>query len=452
MIPAAAPAAGAHRRGSDDWLLLALLAAGIAAFALWALGGGDRLLRRSPLGFDGLVAWLDAGGIEARNFQGGALLERDRVGLRILPLYDGDLDRRRLEPEDQEGLIREADQVDIRGAVVLAKIRLLPTLVVLPKWRTGLALTGIAHPVLLRDAGDDPLSRQQLPGIGGRVERLSGAFREFAVRGPMAGGPAEAGPALRARLYLPQVLAGADCVPLVGDRAAMLFGRCGGGSETFWVLSDPDLLNNHGLRLGDNPAIARALLGRLAAGRPVIVDYSTLPWSVEERERGAGEPARSWSDLGRFLEPPLAWLWAGLAALAALLVWRAAMRFGPALRPFDDELRAAREVGIAAKARLLRLTGRDDALLRAHVAGRLQALAAELLGPYRAGTGPALEQVGKAIERRDPELGRRLREAAAEAASLPERAPTAEAVRRLDRFETAIEQVKHGFGRAARGR
>lgn len=434
--------AAAPRGRAADWILLALVVLGVAAFALWALGGADRQLRRSPIGFDGLVAWLRDGGIEARGFQGGALLERDRVGLRILPLYDGNLEHWRKQPEDQDELIQEADQVDIRRAVVLAKIRLLPTLVVLPKWRTGVALTGIAHPVLLRDAGDDPLSRGQLPGIGGRLQRPAGAFGAFSVEGSP----------LQARLYLPQVLRGADCVPLVGDRQAMLLGRCGGGSESFWVLSDPDLLNSHGLRLGDNAAIARELLGRLAAGRPVVVDYSTLPWSLEDRPAGPVRDERRWSDLGRFVEPPFAWLWAGLAALAALLLWRAALRFGPPLRPYDDGPRAAREVSIAAKARLLRLTGRDDALLRAHVAGRLQALAAELLGAHRPDTGSPLEQVGRAVGRRDPELSRRLREAAAEAENLPERAAVAEAVRRLDHFETTIERVLHGFGRASRGR
>jgi len=434
--------AAATRGRAADWIMLALVVGGVAAFVLWALGGADRQLRRSPIGFDGLVAWLRDGGLEARGFQGGALLERERVGLRILPLYDGNIDHWRTQPEDQDALIREADQVDIRRAVVLAKIRLLPTLVVLPKWRTGVALTGVAHPVLLRDAGDDPLSRGQLPGIGGRLERPAGAFRDFGVEGSPR----------QARLYLPQVLRGADCVPLVGDRQAMLLGRCGGGNESFWVLSDPDLLNSHGLRLGDNAAIARELLGRLAAGRPVVVDYSTLPWSIEDRPAGPVRDERRWSDLARFVEPPFAWLWAGFAALAALLLWRAALRFGPPLRPYDDGPRAAREVGIAAKARLLRLTGRDDALLRAHVAGRLQALAAELLGPHRPDIGSPLEQVGRAVGRRDPSLDRRLREAVAEAEGLPTGAPTSEAVRRLDRFETIIEQVLHGFGRASRGR
>src|SRR3546814_5629679 len=100
----------------------------------------------------------------------------------------------------------------IRRAVVLAKIRLLPTLVVLPKWRTGIALTGIAHPVLLRAPGDDPLTRGQLPGVGGRVERPPVAFGEFAVPNS----------ALRARLYLPQVLDGTDCVPLVDRKGTSL--------------------------------------------------------------------------------------------------------------------------------------------------------------------------------------------------------------------------------------
>lgn len=440
----ATPVAGRRRDGPRDWLLLAALVAAVAALLWWAGRGGERPLRQSPIGFDGLVAWLVEGGLDARGFRGGALLERDRVGLRVLPLYDGNVDHWRASPESAGELIREPDQVDIRRQVVDTKIRVLPTLVVLPKWRTGVALTGVAHPELLRDPADNPLDRRQLPGGGaGSVVVPAGGFRAFRVMS----GPARG---LRAQLYQAQVVRGSPCEPIIGDGDAMLLGRCRDGETAYWLLADPDLLNNHGLRLGDNALIARRLLGGLAAGRPVLVDYSTSVWTRDDRPAGGLENRRSWSDLGRFFAPPFAWLWTGFAVLAALVLWRASLRYGPPLVPGDGGPGAAKAVGIAAKARLLRLTGRDDALLRAHVGSRLQALAAELLGPRRPEGGESLEQVCRLLRRRDPELARHLHDAAAEAATLPAGAATAEAVRRLDRFETAIERVLHDLGRSPR--
>src|SRR3546814_15340182 len=78
----------------------------------------------------------------------------------------------------------------------------------------------------------------------------------------------------------------------------MRLGRCGGGAATCGVWADPDLLNTHGLRVGDNAASARDVRGALARGRPVIVDYSTLPWSLEDG-RSTPPAERGWSDLAR---------------------------------------------------------------------------------------------------------------------------------------------------------
>lgn len=428
---------------TGDLMMLAVLAAAVAGLLYWAFGAGERPLWRSAIGLDGLVAWLRADGLDARNFHGGVFLRRDGVGLRILPLYDGDLSSPRPVPASREELLHQQDAVDLTGSVVEAKIALLPTLVVLPKWRTGVALTNRAHPVLLRDPGTDPVSRGQLGAGGGRVERPVAGFGEY---------PAPDG--LRARLYLPQVIRGSDCTPVVGDAEALVLGRCGGEADGYWLLADPDLINAHGLRLGDNATIARTVIAPLAAGQPIVVDYSTFVWTRRDPPGGGAEreDRRSWDDLGRFFVPPFAWLWAGFTVIAALVLWRAAVRYGPVLRRYDDGPRAAKAVSIAAKARLLRLSGHDAALMRAHVAGRLQVVAAELFGPYRRGGGEPLDQVHGVLARRDPALGRRLKAAAADAGALPPDAATAEVARRLDRFETAIEQVLHDLGRTPRPR
>ncbi|MEO1331799.1 MAG: hypothetical protein AAFW46_19395, partial [Pseudomonadota bacterium] len=46
-----------------------------------------------------------------------------------------------------------------------------------------------------------------------------------------------------------------------------------------------DLLNNHGLRLGDNAAIAAALLPDFADGGLAVIDYTTRIWVIERTRR-----------------------------------------------------------------------------------------------------------------------------------------------------------------------
>ena len=128
---------------------------GIVAL-LW-LFGGARELQRSAAGFAGLVVWLDENGIDARTFDGQGYLVRGEVGLRVLPLYDTDLAADRVPPATSEEVVAQTSEVDLDGSVVAAKVELLPTLLVLPKWRTGMRMLGAAHPDLL--IPEDELAR-----------------------------------------------------------------------------------------------------------------------------------------------------------------------------------------------------------------------------------------------------------------------------------------------------
>ena len=71
------------------WLVVIAMVA-LSVLAAWILIQRDRVppIERSALGFDGLVAWLNADEIETRRFMGQGPLSGERVGLRILPLYD----------------------------------------------------------------------------------------------------------------------------------------------------------------------------------------------------------------------------------------------------------------------------------------------------------------------------------------------------------------------------
>ncbi|MEM6489700.1 MAG: hypothetical protein AAF677_15765, partial [Pseudomonadota bacterium] len=240
--------------------------------------------------------------------------------------------------------------------------------------------------------------------------------------------------------------------PVIGTADAMLLGHCKvndkklfDGGVSFYLLSDPDLLNNHGLALGDNAALVARMLPQMAGGGQVVIDYSVRIWAQNRLLRRE----REWSDLLRFFGPPFTILWVGMAAVMALVLWRAWVRYGATLRRPRREPGASKTVSIAAKARLMRLSGHDGALLGAYVAQRLNAVAARLLGPHRPVMSDPARPLLDWLERRNPKAGARL-DAAVQAAraTLPD-APAAEVARRLDDVEHALEQVINDAGRTA---
>ena len=108
-----------------------------------------QVLRSSPAGFDGLQAWLSSEDVEAQSFSGGWLLDSERYGLLIVPVFDSDLTSSRVAPQIKEELLLQQDEYDLWLVALTDKLDRVPSLVVLPKWRSGMHLTGLSHPVLL---------------------------------------------------------------------------------------------------------------------------------------------------------------------------------------------------------------------------------------------------------------------------------------------------------------
>ena len=123
----------------------------------------------------------------------------------------------------------------------------------------------------------------------------------------------------------PQLIEHETLEPLVSATGKVLVGRV--PNTRLWVLSDPDLLSNHGLRRDDNATLMLALVHRLLpAGGAVVFDETLHGFAVVP-------------SLWRLLfQPP--YLAATLLALGAmaLTVWRAAARFGA---PLDARAGAA---------------------------------------------------------------------------------------------------------------
>ncbi|MEL6236697.1 MAG: hypothetical protein AAFR46_20060 [Pseudomonadota bacterium] len=333
-------------------------------------------LQTGATGFDGPGRWLTHEGLETRSFEGGWAIDAASVGLTIIPLYETALDQPLRPAQDSAAMLAQLDERDHTRAVILDKIEHTNSLIILPKWRQGMRLTGLAHPVLItQETRISATLRAILGPEAGSVRRLAEPFTAFDY-------VTHRGQHWSAQHYAAQVFEGQGCLPVLGQEGHMMLGVCRLGGQPdghrVAVLSDPDLLNNNGLRLGDNAWIAQDIIANLAGERLVYVDYSAENCFVTPRQGLAY--ARSWSHLARFFGPPFLQLWLIAALVLGLTLWRAACRFSPPTAERRGQ-EASRAHIIAVQARLLRLTRQDGAMLAAYVPARLSAVARALFGP-----------------------------------------------------------------------
>ncbi|MCB1339307.1 MAG: hypothetical protein KDK10_18255 [Maritimibacter sp.] len=433
MSATEATATGRGPRG--EIVLLGLIAAAGLAVLLYVSSGRQQALRASAVGFDGLQVWLTSEGQSARSFTGGWVIDPDGIGLLVQPLYDTALSYTRTRPKTEEELLLQEDEYDLRRDPITDKIDQLPSLIVLPKWRSGMRLTGQAHPILL----DDPKGATAtlwlfFHGTGSRVRHIPEPFVDFTYRA----GPEE----LTARLYVPQVFTSPNCEPIIGTGEAIVLGRCrnlvGRDTNEFYLLSDPDLFNNHGLRLADNAAIASHFFKEAAGGEEVLIDYSTSDWFLEASD-GPVPYERTWADFKRFFGPPFLALWLAGAATFALVLWRAGRRYGP-LAAVAEGPGSSKLVAIRARARLMRLTDQDGALVADYARTRLAALAARLFGPAHAGDERTRARL---FARAFPDHYAALDRAEADALALPAKTSAADAIACVDALEQILEKIDH---------
>lgn len=452
-------------------ILAGVAAAGLVVWLiLIAPAAGDRRLNASVMGADGLRHWLESQGVPVTRSNPRLTPLREDLSLALLPLYDTDLYDTAPAPQTDEARMAQTSPREAPGWLVEDMAEKLPTLIVLPKWRTGFALTGIAHeqtqippaevqaligqtglaatrlvPVVngitggemsLRSPGDAaPAAPRPPPGDGERDEidgpaapqggSILPAAPEAVARPPGESvvpvppaaperGPAVPGPAHRIALFRAQLLDRAslppDCAELAGLPAGALVVHCAGHEDMpgATYLSDPDLLNNHGLRLAGNAAFATALVEALRNGdlRPVLL--ATEPVYIRTGGEQPEPHERTGEDLARFFAWPLSAMWAMGGLVLALALWRGARRFGPARGPQDRTEASSRRAAIAAKARLLRLSGADARMAAEHVHSHLADLAVQTLGPG-AGNDPGIARWFALTARRNPELADEIR-------------------------------------------
>ncbi|MGD2131675.1 MAG: hypothetical protein PVI23_02720 [Maricaulaceae bacterium] len=253
--------------------------------------GGTHALSKSAVGYAGLVDLMERRGAPVVVQRGPV---RDTEGLRIVtPL-------RSVNAADEFPLIQGEH-----------------TLVILPKW--------VASP--------NPLALGWVSKLGVMSEeRVAAAAPAWAgqltVSRAEGAGPARilprdpewnrAGPLRLGEIESFQTISGKSITPILAapDGGIVLGFIAGTGT---YILSDPDLMNTHGIGDPDTAWAAVQILDNLAGrGRPMIFDVAIHGF------------ARSRNILKLAFEPPFLPAVICAALAAGLMGWRGAVRFGPA--------------------------------------------------------------------------------------------------------------------------
>ena len=149
--------------------------------------------------------------------------------------------------------------------------------------------------------------------------------------------------------------------PVVGSAEGMLVGEIADEERRIWVLSDPDVMSNHGVAKGENALFMLALLDALRFWRegdaqaPIVFDETIHGFRESERTPGA-----------LLLRFPF--VVATLLACCAfsLFVWAGAGRFGRAVLP-KRELDFGKAGLIANAVRLLDYSGHHADVFRRYI-------------------------------------------------------------------------------------
>jgi len=242
-------------------------------------------------------------------------------------------------------------------------------LLVLPKW---VGQPDEQRPGWLRRVGErsigDPQSALNLVVRGMNVVRESGSDRWTTNALGLA-------PDVHTPI---QLMRGSGLRPIIAGERGMLVGELTERNRRTWVLSDPDVISNHGLARDGNAALAVAIVKRLrGANGNVVFDetihgYSTL----------ASSPF-----LLLFRFPFVVATMQGLIAIA-LLLWATMARFG-APQTVPPPLSAGRAGLLQNMAKLIEYTGHQQVMIRRYVQETVRDVARQLRAP-RALSGSAL--------------------------------------------------------------
>ena len=388
----------------------------------------------SVLGSDGLVAWLRANGVATEVAGVYSTRNAEDLSLRIQPLLDINLynDEAELIGPDSRQTLRDLD-----GWVYNKNQTALATLVILPKWRGG----AMDRAQMQRNLLVGPMELRSLVAQFNSMLRVTRTPEWVEATVEIDGSHRIA--LFHAQLFVRSSIP-ENCSELLGLPQGALIVDC--APDGLWkrqiLLSDPDLMNNHGLALAQNGNLALVLMRRLQdeqGGKPLYMDRGNRV-SVSTGEIVAQPPPEpGWGPLLRW---PLPLFWALGALVLLLSFWRGARRFGAPLRDGADPVEISRTAAVDAKAQLLRLSGNDGQMVSDYVRAQMQALAAGVYGTSgRNDTG--VDRVMARLSRRAPALAGDFARVVQALQAAPEGAGL---YRELTQFRDLLGKVKDELG------
>ncbi len=237
---------------------------------------------------------------------------------------------------------------------------------------------------------DDVDRALQVVHSGGGIERHDGQVRWTTNRlGPIP------------EIDQPQLIVGSSLTPIVASDGGILVGETRRGDSRIWVLSDPDILANHGLASGDNAALAMALLdGLRRPGGAVVFD---------ETHHGFVQHPSLWRSAFRL---PFAIVSVQALIAMVVLMWPAAGRFGAPV-PVPKPYKSGKAALIDNAANLVETGGVAGDVFARYVASVQRDVARRLHAPRRLDARELidwLDRIGRA-RGLDETLGTLMREA-----------------------------------------
>jgi hypothetical protein len=169
-----------------------------------------------------------------------------------------------------------------------------------------------------------------------------------------------------------QVIENTRLRPVVAVGGQVLVGEVPGGSRRIWIVSDPDILSNHGLFSGRNVEFAIRLVNALRPAQAGVV-FSELAY-------GTPAPSTTVNPLTMMLQFPFIIVTLQLLAASALLLWAAMPRFGVPV-PAPEMLAAGKQRLVQNAATLLRFSSHPEIIIANYVRLSVRGVARELRSP-----------------------------------------------------------------------
>jgi hypothetical protein len=177
--------------------------------------------------------------------------------------------------------------------------------------------------------------------------------------------------AVAPRLARPTLARSARMMPLVHADGGILVGEIRDNERRVVIVTDPDILENHGITRGDNALIAASIVRSLRGASTGRVVFDETPHGII---------ARPFSAMRLLFGFPFAFVTVQVVIAAALLLWSGSARFG-APRPREATLPLGKRSLIESGSRLLEYAARLPFLIERYAEAVLRETAQAVSAP-----------------------------------------------------------------------